>query len=32
MAGFEEQAEEAQLSLKKFETQLALAIEKTKQQ
>lgn len=29
---FEKQAEEVQLSLKKVETQLALAIEKTKQQ
>ena len=32
LAGFEKQAEELQVSLKKSETQLALAMEKTKQQ
>ena len=32
LAGFEKQAEELRVSLKKFETQLALAMEKTKQQ
>lgn len=31
LAGFEKHAEEAKASLKKTETQLALAIEKTKQ-
>ena len=32
LVGFEKRAEDARVSLKKVETQLALAIEKTKQQ
>ena len=32
LAGFKKQAEESRVSLKKVETQLALATEKTKQQ